>query len=115
MLRFIQVIVCNLPRIYMIPKMAYKAKHAERYSEEECYEYARLAIRRMMKAGHITTKRFGVENLPKEGGYMMFPNHQGKYDALGIMYAHDEPCSVVIDDAKSHQILVSQFVNLVHV
>ena len=114
MLRFIQVIVCNLPRIYMIPKMAYKAKHAEKYSEEECYEYARLAIRRMMKAGHITTKRFGVENLPKEGGYMMFPNHQGKYDALGIMYAHDEPCSVVMDDAKSHQILVSQFVDLVH-
>ena len=114
MLRFIQVIVYNLPRIYMIPKMAYKAKHAEKYSEEECYEYARLAIRRMMKAGHITTKRFGVENLPKEGGYMMFPNHQGKYDALGIMYAHDAPCSVVMDDAKSHQLLVSQFVDLVH-
>ena len=114
MLRFIQVIVYNLPRIYMIPKMVYKAKHAEKYSEEECYEYARLAIRRMMKAGHITTKRFGVENLPKEGGYMMFPNHQGKYDALGIMYAHDAPCSVVMDDAKSHQLLVSQFVDLVH-
>ena len=114
MLRFIQVIVYNLTRIYMIPKIAYKAKHAEKYSEEECYEYARLAIRRMMKAGHITTKRFGVENLPKEGGYMMFPNHQGKYDALGIMYAHDAPCSVVMDDAKSHQLLVSQFVDLVH-
>lgn len=114
MLRFIQVIVCNLPRIYMIPKMAYKAKHAEKYTEEECYEYARLAIRRMMKSGHIATKRFGVENLPEEGGYMMFPNHQGKYDALGIMYAHDKPCSVVIDDAKSHQLLTSQFVDLVH-
>ncbi len=113
MLRFIQVIVCNLPRIYMIPKMAYKAKHEEKYTEEECYEYARLAIRRMMKSGHITTKRFGVENLPKEGGYMMFPNHQGKYDALGIMYAHDKPCSVVIDDAKSHKILTSQFIDLV--
>lgn len=113
MLRFIQVIVCNLPRIYMIPKMAYMAKHTEKYTETDCYEYARLAILRMMKSGHITTKRFGVENLPREGGYMMFPNHQGKYDALGIMYAHDKPCSVVIDDAKSHQILTSQFIDLV--
>ena len=114
MLRFIQVIVCNLPRFYMIPKMAYKAKHAERYSEEECYAYAKLAIRRMMRAGHITTKKYGMENLPAEGGYIMFPNHQGKYDALGIMYAHEKPCSVVIDDAKSHGILVKQFIDLVH-
>lgn len=113
MLRFIQVIVCNLPRIYMIPKMAYKAKHTEKYTEEECYKYAKLAILRMMRAGHISTKRYGVENLPSEGGYMMFPNHQGKYDALGIMYAHEKPCSVVIDDAKSHGLLVKQFIDLV--
>lgn len=97
----------------MIPKMAYRAKHTEKYSEEARYAYARLAIRRMMRAGHISTKGYGVENLPVEGGYMMFPNHQGKYDALGIMYAHEKPCSVVIDDAKSHGILVKQFIDLV--
>ena len=114
MLRFIQVIVCNLPRFYMIPRMAYKARHGEKYSEEECYRYAQLAIRRMMKAGHISTQRYGTEYLPAEGGYVMFPNHQGKYDALGIMYAHEKPCSVVIDDAKSHGILVKQFIDLVH-
>lgn len=33
MLRFVQVIVRNLPRIYMIPKMAYMAAHPEKYSE----------------------------------------------------------------------------------
>ena len=43
----------------------------------------------------------------------MFPNHQGKYDALGIMYAHEDPCSVVIDDAKSHGMLVKQFIDLI--
>ncbi len=88
MIRFIQVILLNLPRLYMIPKMAYRAKHTEKYSEEARYAYARLAIRRMMRAGHISTKGYGVENLPVEGGYIMFPNHQGKYDALGIMYGH---------------------------
>ncbi len=114
MLRFIKVIVYNLPRIYMIPKMAYKARHSEKYTEEECYAYAKLAIRRMMKSGRIKTKIYGTENLPEEGGYMMFPNHQGKYDALGIMYAHEKPCSIVIDDAKSHGILVKQFIDLIH-
>ncbi len=114
MLRFVQVILWNLPRAYMIPKMAYRARHGEKYSEEECYRYAQLAIRRMMRAGHISTQKYGTEHLPEEGGYMMFPNHQGKYDALGIMYAHEKPCSVVIDDARSHGILVKQFIDLIH-
>lgn len=113
MLRFVQVIVCNLPRLYMIPKMAYMARHPEKYTEEECYRYAGLAVRRMMKSGHITTEGYGLENLPKEGGYVMFPNHQGKYDALGIVYTHKKPCAIVIDDAKSHMILTSQFIDLV--
>lgn len=113
MIRFLKVILWNLPRIYMIPRMAYKAKHTERYDEEARYAYARLAIRHMMRAGRISTKRYGTENLPKEGGYLLCPNHQGKYDALGIMIAHDKPCSIVIDDAKSHSLLVKQFIDLV--
>lgn len=113
MLRFLKVILWNLPKIYMIPRMAYKAKHTERYNEEARYAYARLAIRRIMRAGRISTKRYGEEELPKEGGYLLCPNHQGKYDALGIMISHDTPCSVVIDDARSHGILVKQFIDLV--
>ncbi|MDE6318361.1 MAG: 1-acyl-sn-glycerol-3-phosphate acyltransferase [Lachnospiraceae bacterium] len=113
MIRFLKVILWNLPRIYMIPRMAYKAKHTERYDEEARYAYARLAIRRMMRAGRISTKRYGAENLPNEGGYLLCPNHQGKYDALGIMISHDKPCSIVIDDAKSHGLLVKQFIDLV--
>lgn len=113
MLRFIQVIVCNLPRIYMIPKMRHKAR-SEKYTEEKRYAYARLTVNRMKRAGHITTIGYGMENLPKEGGYVMFPNHQGKYDALGIIATHEKPCSVVIDDAKSHVILTTQFVDMLH-
>ncbi len=97
----------------MIPQMEYVSRHPEKYSESEMYELDRLAIRRMMRPGHITTEGHGMENLPSEGGYIMCPNHQGKYDALGIMYTHDEPCSVVMDIEKSNFILVRQFINLV--
>ncbi len=114
MLRFIQVIVCNLPRIYMIPKMAYRAAHPEKYTQEDCYAYAQLTVRRMMKSGHIHTKAYGLKNLPQEGGYIMFPNHQGKYDALGIIYTHEKPCSIVMDEAKSNTILVKQFIDMLH-
>lgn len=112
MLRFYLVILKNLLNLYMIPRMEYMANHPEKYSEEERYRYALLVVKRMKKAGHIYTKAVGTENLPKEGGYIMFPNHQGKYDALGIMWTHEKPCTVVMDDAKSHGILVKQFVDI---
>lgn len=44
---------------------------------------------------------------------MMYPNHQGKYDVLGIIYTHKQPCSFVIDKRKSHTILVREVVDLV--
>ena len=113
MLRFIQVIVCNLPRLYMIPKMSHRARSGK-YTEEQRYAYARLTVSRMNRSGRIKTIGYGMENLPEEGGYVMFPNHQGKYDALGIIATHEKPCSVVIDDAKSHVIFTTQFVSMLH-
>lgn len=114
MLKFIYVILMNLFRApYMIPKMRKEADHPEKYSEEERYELARYAIHLMKMTGAIHTKAYGTENLPETGGYMMYPNHQGKYDALGIMDTHDRPCSLVMDKAKSNTILVKEFVDLV--
>lgn len=114
MLKFIYVILMNLFRApYMIPKMRHEADHPEKYSVEERYALCRHAIRLMKLTGGIHTKAYGMENLPTEGGYMMYPNHQGKYDALGIMDTHDKPCSLVMDKAKSNTILVKEFVDLV--
>jgi 1-acyl-sn-glycerol-3-phosphate acyltransferase len=67
----------------------------------------------MKRTGRIYTRAYGQENLPEEGGYVMYPNHQGKYDALGIIYAHDKPCCIVMDEKRSHMPLVSQFIDLV--
>lgn len=112
-IRFLFVILGNAHRIWMIPRMEYIARHPEKYSEKFRYEYNRHCIRLMNNRGRIRTEGIGMENLPTEGGYVMFANHQGKYDALGIMLCHEKPCSVVMDAAKSHMPLVSQFIDLV--
>ncbi len=113
MLRFIYVIFMNLFRApYMITKMRFKADHPEKYSEEERYALAKHCVRLMKLTGGIHTKAYGTENLPEEGGYMMYPNHQGKYDALGIVHTHRKPCSIVMDKAKSNTILVKEFIDL---
>lgn len=113
MLRFLYVIFMNLFRApYMITLMRYEADHPDKFSEETRYKLLRHVVFLMAKTGKITTEAHGVENLPKEGGYVMYPNHQGKYDALGIITTHNKPCSLIMDEAKSHTILVSEFIDL---
>ena len=114
MFRLFYVIIMNFHRAqYMIPRLRYYANHSEKYSEEKRYSLVNHVIYLMNKTGKITTKSFGMENLPEEGGYIMYPNHQGKYDALGIVHTHNKPCSIVMDQAKSHTILVREFIDLI--
>ena len=114
MFKLFYVIFMNFRRApYIVPKMRYSANHPEKYTEAQRYSLVHHVIYLMNKTGKITTKAYGLENLPKEGGYMMYPNHQGKYDVLGIMYTHKEPCTFVMDKLKSNTMLVREFVDLV--
>jgi 1-acyl-sn-glycerol-3-phosphate acyltransferase len=97
----------------MIPKMRMYADHPDRYSDTVRYSLVQRVIYLMNRSGRITVKAYGLENLPEEGGYMMYPNHQGKYDVLGIIHSHKSPCSFVIDKNKSYTILVREVVDLV--
>lgn len=113
MLRLFYVIFISLPFVvYYMIKVIYYIRHDGKYTEEERYRLAKKLIRIMMHNGRIHTISYGQDKLPKENGYVMFPNHQGKYDALGIISAHERPCTVVVDDKVSHALITSQFIDL---
>ncbi len=113
MLRYYYVIILNLWRAgYMIPMMRYKANRPEKYSLQERYDFAKWVCHYMQRTGKITTKAYGLENLPKEKGYILYSNHQGKYDALGIVDMHPRPLSIVMDEARSHTPLTAEFIDL---
>lgn len=112
-IRICFVILISLPIvIFYLCKVTYIEKHDKRYTEEERYAVARRAVSILQRNGRIHTDVYGTENLPAEGGYVMYSNHQGKYDALGIMSAHQAPCTVMIDDKRSHQLITTQFISL---
>ncbi len=114
MLRLCYVIVVSLPFvIYYICKAHYIERHSEDFSEEKRYRMARRCISIMMHNGRIKTESYGQELLPKEGGYVMYSNHQGKYDTLGIMYAHPKPCTIVMDAFRSKLPIADSFIELV--
>ena len=113
MLRFLYVIILNCWRgFYILPMMRYKANRPAKYTLQERYDFAKWVLHHMQRTGRITTKAYGVENLPEKNGYVMYSNHQGKYDALGIVDMHERPCSIVMDEARSHVMLNAQFIDL---
>lgn len=114
MLRLVYVVAVSLPFVvYYICKVRYIERHGEKFSEERRYRMARRCISIMMHNGRIRTESRGQELLPKEGGYVMYSNHQGKYDTIGIMSSHPKPCTIVIDAYRSRLPITDSFIDLV--
>lgn len=102
MVRLVYVILISAPIVfYYVLRSNYVANHVDNYSEEMRYSMVQRMIGIMKHNGRIDTAVYGADNLPEEGGYVMYPNHQGKYDALGIIWAHEAPCTFVIDAKRS--------------
>lgn len=113
MYRFYWTIFINLYRIpAVLARLEYMAKHREKYTDERKIVAIKRVIKMIRNTAHIKTKAYGVEKLPKEGGYIMYSNHQGKWDALGIFEAQDRLVSIVMDEAKSYVPLTKQVIDL---
>ncbi len=114
MLRLVYTVTVNIFRIvYYVPKMSYYAKHPEKYSEDDRYALAQKLVQTVKRTARVETEHIGAENLPSEGGYIMFANHQGRYDPVGILSGHEKPCAFLIDQNRSKQFLSKQFTALV--
>ncbi len=114
MLRFIYVILRSIHKIpYYILQMKKYYNNPDKYTEQDCYQLALRVVQLIKRVGRIETLVTGIENLPEEGGYIMYSNHQGKYDALGIMFGHTKPCTFLIAKKQSQTIVTTQFVDLV--
>ena len=109
MLRFYFTIIFSFFSIlYFLGMTATIKKNPDKYTEEKRYSLVQYACRTIQKRGNIENNIYGQENLPTEGGYIMYPNHQGRYDVIGIVLSHDNPLSYVIDKKRSKMIILDQ-------
>ena len=96
MKRILMMVFRNILLVpYMWIKLCYHASHVDKYTEEEHYKMLRYITYRANKGGNVIIDVHGQENIPKEKGFMFFPNHQGMYDVLAIIDACPKPFSVV--------------------
>ena len=96
-----------------IPRANYMIKHKEKYTEQQRYDFAMKIENHMRRRARTKTDVFGRENLPQDGGYIMYANHQGKYDALGIMLAHPKPCAMLWEEKSADRLVARQVWGLV--
>ena len=77
-----------LRNILVVPglfaKLSHYAKHTEAYSWQEKWDHIHHIMSRAIQSGNVDLKVTGLENIPAEGGFMMYANHQGMFDVVAI-------------------------------
>lgn len=76
--------------------MYYATAGNEKVSEEKKYKLIRKIGYYGCKCGNVNVHGYGLENFPKESGYIMYPNHQGLFDVMGLVYLNPVSFGVVI-------------------
>ena len=113
MKRILLMVITNIIHVpwwfYQIDKMW---KHPYHYCEEERYHYLINLLIRIIRRGRLKVVTYGVENLPKTNGFILFPNHQGLFDMLAIIQSCQKPLGVVIKKEASEWFLVKQVIRL---
>lgn len=94
-----RILYMMLRNIFYLPwawiRLCYHARHVDKYTDEEHLVLMKEIIKHANKGGNITIKAHGTENIPKENGFILFPNHQGMYDILAVLDTCEKPVSVV--------------------
>lgn len=75
---------------------------------EESFQMMQKMTKKANRAGRVKVESYGVENLPKEDGFVMFPNHQGMFDVLVFLDSCPRPFAFVIKKEARNIILLKQ-------
>lgn len=94
---------------YVFVQLLRYAKN-DKISEEKKYKLIRLIGNRGCKCGNVNVHGYGLENLPKESGYIMYPNHQGLFDVMGWVHLNATPFAVVIKKEAYNVFMLRQII-----
>jgi 1-acyl-sn-glycerol-3-phosphate acyltransferase len=94
-----RIILMVIRNLLHIPKWMTKLiiyGKSKKYSEQMKYSLLKEIILHANKSGNVTIESYGLENIPKENGFIIFPNHQGLFDVLIFLESCPNPFSVVM-------------------
>lgn len=94
-----RILFMILRNIIHVPGMLIRllrcAANVDNYTEEERNQLLRKIVGYANRGGNVTIKATGIEHIPNQNGFIMYPNHQGMYDMLALLDVCPKPLSVV--------------------
>lgn len=80
---------------------------------DRAYEILRKNAIKVIKHANVNLEIQGIENIPKENGFIFYPNHQGLFDVLVFLYSCEKRFAFVIKKESSKIILLKQVVGAI--
>lgn len=84
----------------------------QKYDPQTRYGFLHKIIPIIIKRGRIKIHVTGLENIPEENGYILFPNHQGLFDALAVIQTHSKPLVTVMKKEVKDIIVIKHVITM---
>ncbi len=110
-----RIILMFLRSLFGLPYYLYKVfqlSNTEKYDTETRYAFLHYLAPIANRRGRVTIECHGLENLPDKTGYIMFPNHQGLFDALAFLETHERPFVTVMKKEVSNIFLLRNIIQM---
>ena len=98
----------KLPGAYS--KLCHYAKHTDEYPEQEKFAHIRSVMHLAIHAGNVEVKVTGLENIPKENGYLLYGNHQGMFDVVALAATYPGALGCVFKKELANVPLLKQLI-----
>ncbi len=101
--------------IYLLPFWLirlFQLCNLKKYDAKTRYAFLHRITPVVNRRGRVKIECHGLENLPADDGYIMFPNHQGLFDALAFLETHERPFVTVMKKEVKDVFLLKQIIRL---
>ncbi len=107
-----RIVTMVLKNLFILPgawwKLCRYARHPEKYPELTMYRHIQYILKRAVTGGNVTLQVTGLENIPTEGGFLLYGNHQGLFDVLAVAATCDRPLGAVLKKELKDVPLIKQ-------
>ena len=108
MKRILRMVLHLLPLIPFWAVRLFLYAHTNLGSQETRYRFIKHIAVKANRAGRVTVRCSGTENLPETQGYLLYPNHQGLYDSLAFFETDPHPFVPLMKKEVANTILLKQ-------
>jgi len=114
--RIALMFLVNFYRVpYYLCKLMWLTSKRKGFDKEKKYAFLHKAIPCAIRGGRVNIKSFGLENIPKENGFLMYGNHQGMFDVMTLIYLIDKPFSTLSKKETANVPLLSRVLSCMNV